>query len=348
MRNKYFNPSYLQKIIILTGLAFWQGLFSFTAYIPDVQAETVPSHFAFMARTLHDDLQKTLDSVPEDSEHGKILKESRAILRKAYVHKWSVKPFATKPTPIKVELEKALDVTELTLEEMKPFLVGRFFENKIDVIKALYKQRGKKLAKDVKWSEIADKVGQVLAKRWEGLAKSYKVEPTDHSQLKMTWDPQRNDFKMRVEQKPHGESEGFETTFLGDVETIYNHDTGSTEFSVKPTEDPVQPLNEEEKKSRDKVIEASILGDWLAVSGETWKFSGGGQSSSTPKNGQGKKENVPPSPAVNKAKLAELKKQKLFIWKNSKTGKTVNQKKFKKLKDDDFEYQGQGYAPAVG
>ncbi|MGV7221310.1 MAG: hypothetical protein ACQ9MH_07285 [Nitrospinales bacterium] len=350
MHHKNFNAVHLQKLLMMIGLALGQGLFSFSAFVHDANAETVPPHFAFLARSLNDSLQKTLDSVPENSQHGKILKDSRALLKKAYVHKWSVKPFSAKPTPIKEELEKALDIPNLNLDEMKPFLAPRFFENKIAVIKALYDQRGKKLPKDIKFSEIAGKVEKVLAKRWEGLARSYTTEPTDHSQLSMDWDPQRNDFKILVEQKPHGEMEGFETTFHGDVETIYNHDTGTSEFSVKPTEDPIQPLNEEEKVSRDRVIEASIWGEWLSNTGDTWIFSNGSNKSNSPtsekKKGKETKANdEAPSPAVNKARLEELKKQKLFIWKNTKTGKTVNQEKFKKLKDDDFEYQGQGYSP---
>lgn len=54
---------------------------------------------------LYNALEKKIASVPADTKHGKILKLSKEILKKAYVDKWSVRDFSTAPTPIKEELE---------------------------------------------------------------------------------------------------------------------------------------------------------------------------------------------------------------------------------------------------
>ena len=307
----------------------------------------VPSHLGFMASTLYEELEKTLEEVPGDTKHGNILKDSQKILKKSYIDKWSAKEFSSKAVKIREELEKALEVPKLTNEEMQAFLSPDFYTRKVEVIKALYAKRDKRLSDEDKFFDIAENVAKALGKRWEGMETKYTIEPADHSRVVLDWDPQRSDFKMLVEQDAQGDREGFETLLRGEVEAAYDPDTGVSEFSLEPSEDAVQPLDEEEKRARDKVIEASIWGEWLSERGDTWVFSSVNEKAhgAVMAKDATQEENALSSLSAKKAKLTELKSRKLYIWKNGKTGETISQKKFKKLKDDDFEYQGQDYKP---
>ena len=304
--------------------------------IPDALAlaDPVPGHLASMAAQLYQQTSGKLADPGLAPDRRAAAQRAADALKRLHVRTWA---------KARVELPGARREAEKVLN--------------LDLSKAADRARMSRLlamspdaAREVLNDELGDKTK--IDRALEALSRARMppkemrttdtIDAGDGETVKLEWQPQSKRFLLRILSAGENGRDRSESTLIGDTTFHVDPKTGTINIGVKAAETPVRILTAADFAR----VRQSIFGEWLTADGDRWTFAaadGGKQRASAADR---KADQLRTDIATAQTQLDALKKQKAFIWQNQETREIVQQKRFRRLKGDEWVYRGEGFSPA--
>ena len=171
-------------------------------------------------------------------------------------------------------------------------------------------------------------------------ARTAIIKTAEGEVVEFMWSPKTDSFLINIKTKPDAKSSEFDVTTLKGKTQVKKQD-GSDEdlvLEVAPEEQPVTTHTSKEIAE----LRGNILGEWVTEEGHIYTISATDETAGHIKAKKPSQYFDRLIEDINK-EIEIIKSDKVFIWKNKNTKKTVRQQKFRKL-NAPWSYDGEKLA----
>ncbi len=307
-----------------------------------VAAEGVPPHLSSMAADLVRQLEDRLKAGGGSPQEKAALEAAQKTLRRGAVTSWSPQPVTRDGAAQALAQSLGLDLNNskdwLMLDDL---LREADTDKRRAKIESILRKKGQK-ADDAALNEATGKFDAARVDVIKDMARSHDMRVGETGNIGIEWNPDSNRVDMvvtgRVGDTKNGEE--FQTILSGTATPEAVPEGDDVQYRVKADEDAVRADSGETLEK----LRASIFGTWDGPNGEKWEIAR--RDGSVPASEKQKDEDKSDSGQADKlrAEIKALKDQKVHVWKHVKSGKTVEQDRFKRL-DDKYKYEGETLSP---
>lgn len=303
-------------------------------------AEAVPPHLSAMTADLVRQLEDRLGASGGSPQEKAALEAARTAFRRGAITSWSPQPVVRDGAAQTLAQSLGLDLNDskdwLMLDDLLREPDSGKRREKISSILRKKKQDNGDAA-------LNDAVGRFDAAREtiiKDMARSHDMRIGETGNVAIEWNPDSNRVEMtvtgRVGDRKNGEE--FQTILSGAATPEAVAESDDVRMRVKADEDAVRADSGESLEK----LRASIFGAWDGPKGEKWEIlkpdgSTPAVKKETTASGNDETDKL-------RGEIDALKKKKTHVWKNVKSGKTVEQDRFKRL-DDSYSYEGETLSP---
>ncbi len=321
---------------IARTLAAFLVLFLY-AGIGTAGAQGVPPHLASMAKDLLARGGNELQGTTGDPKQDAVRRRARQILKDAGVRSWAHNEVRQKGAAAPVAKALGLDLSKpKQWARLHSILAESDRDKQIEILRRWAKDAGKP-TKGPGFDDLLAKFDKARAGAAKDMARNHVMEVGDNGdRLELDWDPVNNRFDIRIKAKEtsKGAGDGFGLRLRGDVKSTPTAKGDDTTLTVRPSDSGMSVLTDEDLRR----LKGAILGKWRDGEGRIWEIASSSGDPRPQKPAERPQEKI----AKLKRQLEKIKSDKVYKWKNTKTGDVVQQDKFKRLKDP-FEYLGEKF-----
>jgi len=301
---------------------------------------SIPSHLASFAAELLKASKGKLKAEFGSSFRALIIKETYEALRKERMFNWGSENITQ--ADLVPEIARALGTEKIEKGDSSKIQHIISAKSKTARIKALdkfYTSKGMSAPNQEQLKAIIKKLEAVLQASTKDLVRSYSFQSSvgGERQFTLEWKPEVSRFNIKVEGHRGKNREPFETIIQGKVMSEVAENGRDINISVVPGDELIQVMTSNDIKKR----EQGIFSKWLDQYGRVWVISPmrrkQNQDSTADKNLSLTNKNT-----ALKKRIGEIRKSRIFLWKNNESGKTVKQQKFKRLSEP-YDYLGEKY-----
>lgn len=149
--------------------------------------------------------------------------------------------------------------------------------------------------------------------------------------LELKWDRQANKFSIRIKANETSSDarDDFDLQLTGKVTAQPYGGDGDAILDIQPDEKAISVITSEELK----VLRASIFGKWRDQEGDVWEISKASADTNDPDAAHRLEKQI----EELSRQIANIKRDTVYVWRNSDTNETIRLEKPKQL-DDPFVY----------
>ena len=290
-------------------------------------AESIPAHLASMAATLYRDAAKTLDDSNLPPAQKVAAARTIEALKRARIGSWARRKVTLPDAGTKLAKALDLDLSKpADLEEMSKLLAMN--ED------AARKVLNARFPDGTMLNEVLNALS-AARKPGDGMATSHVIQFGHGESLELDWQPESGKFLIRSRDDGKHAGKPYEGVLIGDAMLSPDPETGGLDVGVKPAQQPLRILSEQDLVR----IRKSIFGDWTTKEGEHWIFAPANGNANA---GDIRRERADIERDIKKAEdeIRAIKSAKAYLWVDEKAGRTIRQKRFRRL-DDPWVYKGE-------
>jgi hypothetical protein len=310
---------------------------SLCAGIGAADAQGVPPHLASMAKDLLARGGTELHDPTGDPKQDAVRRRARQILKDAGVRSWAHNEVRQKGAAAPVAEALGLDLSKpKQWARLHSILAESDRDKQIEKLRRWAKDTGKP-TKGPEFDDLLAKFDKARAGAAKDMARRHTMKVgKNNDQLELDWDPVNNRFDIRIKAKEtsKGAGDGFDLRLKGDVRSTLTAEGDDTTLTVRPSDSGMSVLTDEDLRR----LKGTILGKWRDREGRIWEISSSSGAARPKEPAERPADQIPKL----KREIKRIKSDKVYEWKNAKTGDVVQQDKFKRLKEP-FEYLGEKF-----
>lgn len=285
-----------------------------------VYAKSAPPHIVSMTKELLLATRDDFKAAIGDDEQAQRLQHIYRLLKQEGLYNWPLKPFMREGFVPKMAAVFGLSqIGSAEAEKFIKFLEAQTGGRSDAAIDELYTALGRARAVGAERERVVDGWNTLWAQTWAGVSLTHEIEASRGPQtISLTWDMDHARFAIKILEEDDATNQEMQTTITGLVGFEFDQQAQNLIVSVRPAQMPI------------------TSGDPGLQSASAQPRPGGETSPEERPENQDQID-------AKRERIEAIKSDKAHIWEDTRTGETVRQQRFRKLKEP-FEYIGEGYA----